>query len=840
MRPIRDIAAIGPSSVLYHSAFGFARVDLVDAVAVALDWEGEGDNLPARVAHDVLMRVYALCPEGGFFHRALNDREALVELLAGQPIEALALLLDDLNGPQSRADLVDWIVGRDLMTQESAGRWWDALKPVIAEDGRFQLDGDTIQLAVEEAIGGPEARLDNPSLAPSRRLDLAIEHRDDLTEEAFLGHLVLAWKTGGSQVRDLALQAAADIEPTTLIEAMLGPGPDGIEAVIHVIRRAGWGPEDVDERGHALLLDRVVKGTDAGGPLDNEGRLAATLARWESPGIIETLTDLASIPDGKRLTRATLASLPPRRAEVVAVQLLEAALESEALDAANWLAGELLGIALVDKDTMADRLEDDHPDLARWFNESFQGIQERGLTYEDATDDSTAHTAEIDLSEVVDGPIPIERLPARSGASLIGLGLAMSRALAAHHKDGTICHPSGSRTLVLPNETIEVTLFQGVEPEDEPSDDVPRPGAEPPSPASDVYAGAVLLIECILGRKWPRTIPAQRAIPYLRYVIPMLPPACLAPLDAALHPDAELRPRDGLAWQALWQVAAIAEEKRTYAQRDPAARLHIGYDSHIGRTKILFTQTNQDALFVSTKGPLSLLVVCDGISTANAGTGDVASSIASHVIANLWEQALPRLVQAGPAEIREFLDRALRMANQAVCEAALRFAGGNLDGRVPMGTTAIVALVYGNRVWLAWLGDSRAYLVGPYGASLLTFDENQASERLRAWHLNFIDQWDPAGFALVGYLGHFDEMSRAEALPAHHFSFTLVPGERLMLCSDGVTDYLGDTHPEAALYVADAVREEDPFEAARTLVAQANRGGGGDNITTVVARLWEQ
>ncbi|MCB9677828.1 MAG: protein phosphatase 2C domain-containing protein [Alphaproteobacteria bacterium] len=833
MRPIRDIGAVRPSSVLYHSAFGFARVSEVEPASVLLDWEGEGENLPGRVAHDVLMRVYALCPEHGFFDRAMNDREGLVELLAGKPVEALALLLGDLIGAQTRKDLEDWIVGRGLMTTEAASRWWETLRPVIEEDERFTLEADTVQLAREEEAGGPEARLRNPALSPSRRLDLAIAHRNEISREAFLENLVLAWKLGGSQVRDLALQAAADIPPVELLQAMVAPGPDGIEAIIHLIRRASWGPNDLPESAHALLLDRVVKGCDAGGPLDNEGRLAATLARWESPGIVETLADLASTPDGKRLCRATLAALPPRRAESLAIDLLATALQSEAVEAATWLSSELLGIALVDQESMADRLDDDHPELAEWFRHTFQGVPERGLTagYDD-TDDSTAHTAEIDLSEAVEGPIPLSKLPPRSGASLLGLGLALSRALAVHHKDGVVCNPSADRTLVLPSETMEVA----------PGDagDIPRPAGEPPSTAADVYTAAVLLLECLLGRKWPRHIPAQRAVPYLRYVIPLLPPAALAPLDAALHPEPSLRPRDGLAWQALWQVAAIAEEKRGYAQRDPAARLQIGYDSHIGRTKVLLTQTNQDALFVSTKGPLSLLVVCDGISTANAGTGDVASSIASHVIANLWEQALPRLVQAEPAEIREFLDRALKMANQAVCEAALRFAGGNLDGRVPMGTTAVVSLVYGNRVWLAWLGDSRAYLVGPYGASLLTFDENQASERLRAWHLNFIEQWDPAGFALVGYLGHFDEMSRAEALPAHHFSFTLVPGERLMLCSDGVTDYLGDTHPEAALFVADAVRDDDPFECARNLVAQANRGGGGDNITTVVARLWEQ
>jgi hypothetical protein len=94
----------------------------------------------------------------------------------------------------------------------------------------------------------------------------------------------------------------------------------------------------------------------------------------------------------------------------------------------------------------------------------------------------------------------------------------------------------------------------------------------------------------------------------------------------------------------LWQAAARSAESRGWASRDANARLQIGYDNHVGHMKTLLTQTNQDCLAVATMGPLSLVAVCDGISTANAGTGDVASSIASHVIANLWEQdsAAPR------------------------------------------------------------------------------------------------------------------------------------------------------------------------------------------------------
>ena len=267
---------------------------------------------------------------------------------------------------------------------------------------------------------------------------------------------------------------------------------------------------------------------------------------------------------------------------------------------------------------------------------------------------------------------------------------------------------------------------------------------------------------------------------------------------------------------------------------DESVQLHVGYDTHVGRMKILTTQTNQDALYAAVKGTVSLFVVCDGISTANAGSGDVASGISTHVIASLWEQAIARLAESTEDVRRDFLNRSLRMANRAVCEAALRFAGGNLDGRVPMGTTCVAAISRGNRVSIATLGDSRAYLVGPYGASLLTADQNQAAERLRAWHRGLEPTWEPGGFALVGYLGHFNEGGRPEALIPAHTSITLLPGERLVLCSDGITDYIGDCHPEVSVRLGQRAVGGTPDEAARGLIDLANRGGGGDNATVVV------
>jgi serine/threonine protein phosphatase PrpC len=229
--------------------------------------------------------------------------------------------------------------------------------------------------------------------------------------------------------------------------------------------------------------------------------------------------------------------------------------------------------------------------------------------------------------------------------------------------------------------------------------------------------------------------------------------------------------------------------------------------------------------------------VCDGISTANAGSGDVASGITTHVIASLWEQAVGRLEEADDDERHGFLARSLRMANRAVCEAALRFAGGQMEGRIPMGTTAVVAIGHGSQINLAWLGDSRAYLVGPYGAALLTSDMNQASERLEAWVEGSLQTWDATGYALVGYVGHFNEWLRSEALPPQQISFKMLPGETLVLCSDGITDYISENNPETSLIIDQIVSERSCVAASRALVTRANEGGGGDNATAIVARL---
>lgn len=810
--------------MVYHSAFGFARVVGVQGDEAELSWEKPDDNLPSRVPLLTIQRVYGLCAADGFFDRALRDPDSLTELIHFDPLQALHLLLVDLGAPQRTNDIREWLVGR-VMSEEAYRHWWQALAPQLGADPRFQVEGERIALIASSTDEGALMALRDPALAPRRRLDLALQHRGRLGETRFSEQVILAWRTGPAAVRDQAMAALRGVPADQLVQRLLIDGPESIDAVVHAMRRAGWKAEDLSTETYALLLDRLATAARRGGSLEAEGRLAAALQRWIPNELASMLCRLAEREPGQQLVRATCAALHATRSPEWLVELLLHAIGGDYSRAAtHWLASELLEARRQGPEEVAKGLESTHPQLARWFREAYDPFYG-----DDWDDDDEFGTAELDV-DWLSKPVAINDLSRRSGANALSVGLAVARAIAEAHKTLVVVNPSREVLSFQPDGSVKWTGTGAPE-------SSPRLPNEPPSLRGDVYAGAVVVIESLIGREWPRRLPAGLVLPYLRHVSPALPPSALAPLSAALHAHPGHRPANASEWLVLWERAIEAEERRTQASLDPAARLRLGYDSHIGRVKLLSTQTNQDALLLQSRDGVDLIVVCDGISTATAGSGDIASSIAAHVIAGMWEQSLPRLREADIDETWAFLDRALRTANRAVCEAATRLAGGSLEGKIPMGTTVVTAVVRGNRAALAWLGDSRAYLVGPYGPAQLTADQNQAGERFTAWVGEQERNWDPNGFALVGYLGHFDGLGQPDALPPSHAAFTLLPGERLLLCTDGVTDYIGEQPPDVAALIADCLTEEHIDDAACELIRAANRGGGGDNITAVVAEL---
>ena len=285
---------------------------------------------------------------------------------------------------------------------------------------------------------------------------------------------------------------------------------------------------------------------------------------------------------------------------------------------------------------------------------------------------------------------------------------------------------------------------------------------------------------------------------------------------------------------------ALARIEELYAKQEqrttpiPTYCWNIDFDTHIGKRKAAMGQTNQDHFFIGDDGRNALLMVVDGISVSNAGSGNMASNIAVQVVEHMWRQEKEKLREASSENIDKILVDMLYNANHSICEAAQNLSKNGIENDIPMGSTVLLAYAQGNFVTLLSLGDSRAYLITEDGPLILTGDHNLRGEKLRIG-LQFEDF--NSGNALMRYLGYFNEKYEI-ALPKPEIKkFRILPHERLLLCSDGYTDYAASTHADLCMFMHDAISDTPLSLACNNLILQANLGGGGDNITVVLAEF---
>lgn len=215
-----------------------------------------------------------------------------------------------------------------------------------------------------------------------------------------------------------------------------------------------------------------------------------------------------------------------------------------------------------------------------------------------------------------------------------------------------------------------------------------------------------------------------------------------------------------------------------------------------------------------------LLLVADGMG--GAAGGRVASRLAISVMAETLAREWPRDRIRSPSRFAEHLEAAVRQANTSVLDRTR--VRPDLAG---MGTTATLAGILDGYVYVAQVGDSRAYLIRDGRATQITRDQSMVQE--------LVDQ---------------GVMSREEAERSVHRSVLLqalgtdtqvrVPitfhglrdGDRLLLCSDGLTGPVGDAELETL-----ASADQDLGQVCGNLIEAANTAGGPDNITVVMAEV---
>ena len=286
-------------------------------------------------------------------------------------------------------------------------------------------------------------------------------------------------------------------------------------------------------------------------------------------------------------------------------------------------------------------------------------LEARPETLEPVDDDDTSPLP--DLS----GPRPWATLPPLRGLEVLNVGMELLGALALHHAAG---RPVG----LGPD-----NLFMGLDGlEIEPRDRGSLP--------TDVHNAGRLLLGRMLGRELPRGPGPHKVLPHLQALVPDLPPSAMPLLEELVSPVFELRPRSALLPYTRWAQAAAYEGLRALPPR-PLGRLEVGADTHVGAYKMRDTQVNQDALAVELgggPGDSDLLLVADGISTSDAGTGDQASRLAVDTLLKIWAKRPSGLFEH-PERSFSHLREALREANRAVCEAALEAAEGDLRCAFP-------------------------------------------------------------------------------------------------------------------------------------------------------------
>lgn len=230
--------------------------------------------------------------------------------------------------------------------------------------------------------------------------------------------------------------------------------------------------------------------------------------------------------------------------------------------------------------------------------------------------------------------------------------------------------------------------------------------------------------------------------------------------------------------------------------------IRYGCRTDIGQVR----EHNEDSLLAESP----LFVVADGMG------GHAAGEVASEIAIESMRDHAPRYADC------DKLAKAVEKANEEIIKAALEG-----KGKEGMGTTMTAAVIEGDRLCIAQVGDSRAYLLHNGLLQQITRDHSLMADLIEQGQITPAEaRVHPNRSLITRALGNDPEMF------ADTYEIDIEEGDRLLLCSDGLSGMLTDEIIEGWMN-----KIKDPQECANKLIEQANSYGGNDNITVIVADI---
>lgn len=467
------------------------------------------------------------------------------------------------------------------------------------------------------------------------------------------------------------------------------------------------------------------------------------------------------------------------------------------------------------------------PTFADWWEALLPELEADPVLVRDGDRWSIADGAEL-TDPSLSPPAPLGPPGSCSPTGALDLTCQLARALAALHGDGRVLRRPGDPFARVGGEIVAIG----------------RAGSDH---AADVRLVARRVLELVLGAL-PREedIGSCDILSCVAEVAPDLPFELLGVLERAVSLDPLALTPDGFALLHDAEMARATHRVRASFPFRRDARVVAGFDTHIGVAKALGGQVNQDALLLVGEPDHALLLVADGISQCDVGSGDMASRLLVESMRRWWQETGRSLRDASPARVHLAIREGLARANRQILTEAARLVGGKLRDTAPMGATVVLAVTSGNRVHLASLGDSRAWLASQGGTSLLTSDQNLQAQLLASALGGLDPDWADERHALTGYCGHLGDDYRPSLPPVFTRTFTIMPGEWVILSTDGFSDFAHEGDAGLGALIAATIQPVRPstrpaalgaMAVARQLVQAANEGGGGDNVTVLAFTL---